>query len=252
MLAVRLLNSASEVAVESSSGEKTLVLNLDLKLQLSIANLLEVLLSQSAFADINATSGGDDEGGDAESEGGQIEAAAGDAAEHVPSWQPLLESEDMNPSKGWTPQLPRVLGETPNYSASEWLSETLPVPSAWESLDVLPVGGGRPSDEELWLRRANARRRQIQNSKSRPEYLRYISQVNKEDRLATHPRTPSPTHRISKRQFDRELSEWRQKLRLFDGCEPDLAQESSELHQHVQGLSQSKPCPIQLFPHLYQ
>lgn len=44
MLGVRFLQSGTQITLEQGQGEKTPVLNLDLKLQLSVASLLEVLL----------------------------------------------------------------------------------------------------------------------------------------------------------------------------------------------------------------
>jgi len=65
-------------------------------------------------------------------------------------------------------------------------------------------------------RRAAARQRQVDIGKARSEYIRYESFVPKERRTPTRPRTPDPSARVSKRQFDRQLSEWRRLLHEYD------------------------------------
>lgn len=70
--------------------------------------------------------------------------------------------------------------------------------------------------DSTWSRREGARMRQILIGKARPEYKRYVSSVPVEQRDPTHPRTPDPRQRVSKRQFDRNLGEWRKKLHEFD------------------------------------
>ena len=93
--AVRFLNSESQVSLESANGEKMPVLNLDLKLQLSIADLLEALLTQSGFADgiplkVEADTNSDDA---AESKAeAETEAAADSLAKNEP-WQLFSESK---------------------------------------------------------------------------------------------------------------------------------------------------------------
>mmetsp|Transcript_64089 Transcript_64089/g.119144 ORF Transcript_64089/g.119144 Transcript_64089/m.119144 type:complete len:356 (-) Transcript_64089:296-1363(-) len=76
---------------------------------------------------------------------------------------------------------------------------------------------GEQDDGNTWARREIARTRQIQIGKSRPEYKRYCSLVPLECRDDSQPSTPDPRARISKRQFDRLLSEWRRRLHEFDG-----------------------------------
>jgi len=71
-------------------------------------------------------------------------------------------------------------------------------------------------DEKTWSQRAQARLRQIKLGKSRPEYCRYVAEIPRESRTASHPSTPDPYERISKRQFDHLLSAWRRKLHDFD------------------------------------
>lgn len=66
-------------------------------------------------------------------------------------------------------------------------------------------------------RRAAARQRQIEIGKSRPEYQRYVEYIPKEKRSPHQPRTPDPWASVSKRQFDRQLSDWRRQLHEYDG-----------------------------------
>mmetsp|Transcript_34796 Transcript_34796/g.63359 ORF Transcript_34796/g.63359 Transcript_34796/m.63359 type:complete len:234 (+) Transcript_34796:53-754(+) len=68
-------------------------------------------------------------------------------------------------------------------------------------------------------RRVAARQRQVDIGKARPEYVRYLQFVPKEQRTPTCPRTPDPLACVSKRQFDRQLSEWRRQLHEYD--DPD-------------------------------
>merc|ERR1719284_89837 len=70
--------------------------------------------------------------------------------------------------------------------------------------------------EEVWIRRAAARQRQIDIGKARPEYEWYQQHVPPEKRAGNHPKTPDPKARISKRAFDRQLSNWRRRLHDFD------------------------------------
>lgn len=58
--------------------------------------------------------------------------------------------------------------------------------------------------------------RQIMIGKARPEYRRYVVDVPPEQRDPAQPSTPDPRARVSKRQFDRALSEWRRRLHEFD------------------------------------
>merc|ERR1719401_2074608 len=88
--------------------------------------------------------------------------------------------------------------------------------------EVFEDGSGSDS---TWTRREQARQRQIAIGKARPEYRRYIQEVPREVREASHPGTPDPRARISKRQFDRTLSAWRCRLHEYDV--PRVAAESS-------------------------
>jgi hypothetical protein len=80
--------------------------------------------------------------------------------------------------------------------------------------------GGQAEDEEEWQavppQRVQARQRQVNIGKSRPEYLRYIERLPKEMRSQNEPRTPDPEAPVSKRTFDRYLSVWRRQLHLLD------------------------------------
>jgi len=74
-----------------------------------------------------------------------------------------------------------------------------------------------PEDNEsTWSRREAARLRQIAIGKARPEYRRYVAEVSRERRSSSQPHTPNPRTRVSKRQFDRELSAWRRQLHEWD------------------------------------
>jgi len=82
---------------------------------------------------------------------------------------------------------------------------------AESSEDVVPV-----ESDEVWSRRVASRQRQINIGKNRPEYKRYVQQVSTTDRTRDQPQTPDFTARISKRQFDRGLGNWRRQLHEFD------------------------------------
>lgn len=70
--------------------------------------------------------------------------------------------------------------------------------------------------DSAWSRREAARQRQIMIGKARPEYRRYITEVPPDCRSSSQPNTPDPRARVSKRQFDRALGEWRRKLHEYD------------------------------------
>lgn len=70
--------------------------------------------------------------------------------------------------------------------------------------------------EEVWAQRAASRLQQIEIGKARLEYQRYARAVPKWHRTAEHLQTPDPYARISKRAFDRQLSDWRRRLHDFD------------------------------------
>jgi len=71
-------------------------------------------------------------------------------------------------------------------------------------------------NEATWARREAARMRQIMIGKARPEYRRYIQEVALDQRDPAQPSTPNPKDRVSKRQFDRALGDWRRRLHEFD------------------------------------
>merc|ERR1719277_443500 len=71
--------------------------------------------------------------------------------------------------------------------------------------------------DSTWSRREAARMRQIMIGKARPEYRRYLTEVPLDTRGPSEPSTPDPRARVSKRQFDRALGEWRRRLHEFDG-----------------------------------
>lgn len=89
--------------------------------------------------------------------------------------------------------------------------------------------------DSTWTRREQARQRQIAIGKARPEYRRYVQEVAREGRDASHPSTPDPRARISKRQFDRTLSAWRCRLHEYDV--PRAAAEGSRGDADITPLS---------------
>eukprot|EP00930_Biecheleria_cincta_P060486 TRINITY_DN46123_c0_g1_i1.p1 TRINITY_DN46123_c0_g1~~TRINITY_DN46123_c0_g1_i1.p1 ORF type:complete len:537 (+),score=61.01 TRINITY_DN46123_c0_g1_i1:43-1653(+) len=96
--------------------------------------------------------------------------------------------------------------------------------------------------EECWSRRASARLRQIKIGKARPEYQWYDQAVPAPQRLPHHPVTPDPYARISKRSFDRQLSQWRRSLHDFDASmlpdnEPSTSSNSRQSQSVGAGLS---------------
>lgn len=76
--------------------------------------------------------------------------------------------------------------------------------------------GPLDDDDPAWSRRESARLRQILIGKARPEYRRYLSEVAKSGRGPLHPCTPNPRARVSKRQFDRALCDWRRRLHEYE------------------------------------
>lgn len=82
--------------------------------------------------------------------------------------------------------------------------------------------------EATWARREVARMRQIMIGKARPEYRRYIQEVPLDQRNPTHPSTPNPKDRVSKRQFDRALGDWRRRLHEFDSEMGYIAHEGDD------------------------
>lgn len=81
---------------------------------------------------------------------------------------------------------------------------------------------------EVTDRRAAARQRQLMIGKARPEYLRYVQCVPKDGRTPSCPQTPDPHAEVSKRQFDRQLSEWRRLLHEYD--DPSIPPEQEAWH----------------------
>jgi len=71
-------------------------------------------------------------------------------------------------------------------------------------------------DDNAWGRREAARMKQIQIGKARPEYQRYLREVPPSQRRLDQPSTPDPSARVSKRQFDRALADWRRLLHDYD------------------------------------
>merc|ERR1719408_1192308 len=83
-----------------------------------------------------------------------------------------------------------------------------------------------------WSRREAARIKQIQIGKARPEYLRYVREVLPSRRTPSQPSTPDPRARVSKRQFDRALGDWRRRLHEFDAVpRPPRGAESEAARQ---------------------
>ena len=68
---------------------------------------------------------------------------------------------------------------------------------------------GDATDEE-WQRRLEKRRNFIERIKSGPDYTR---RADDSGQAAPRTRTPDPTARTSKRQWEKETAEWRKGLR---------------------------------------
>lgn len=83
-------------------------------------------------------------------------------------------------------------------------------------MDLLNVDDALDESDSAWSRREAARLKQIQIGKARPEYQRYLREVPPNERRASQPSTPDPRARVSKRQFDRLLGDWRRRLHEFD------------------------------------
>merc|ERR1719375_2808521 len=83
------------------------------------------------------------------------------------------------------------------------------------------------AEAEAWPRREAARLRQVLIGKARPEYRRYVAAVRPERRSDSQPRTPDHTARVSKRQFDRALGEWRRRLHELDSPTTRAARETA-------------------------
>ena len=66
------------------------------------------------------------------------------------------------------------------------------------------------TDEEWWQRRLEKRRNIIERIKKSPEYA-YGERAEEDGNVA--PRTPDPTERTSKRQWEQAMAKWRQGLR---------------------------------------
>mmetsp|Transcript_92867 Transcript_92867/g.160776 ORF Transcript_92867/g.160776 Transcript_92867/m.160776 type:complete len:421 (+) Transcript_92867:85-1347(+) len=89
--------------------------------------------------------------------------------------------------------------------------------------DLVAVDDTLDESDSAWSRREAARLKQIQIGKARPEYQRYVREVPYSERRASQPSTPDPRARVSKRQFDRLLGDWRRRLHEFDSV-PRLGQ----------------------------
>lgn len=104
-------------------------------------------------------------------------------------------------------------------------------------------------DDPAWQRREVARNRQIQIGKARPEYRRYLSEMPKANRSPSQPLTPDPRARVSKRQFDRALGEWRRRLHDYDSSPwhnssgSGSGSEGSGRGKHQVGLPAAPPLP---------
>jgi hypothetical protein len=97
------------------------------------------------------------------------------------------------------------------------------------------AGGTSIDDEHSVLdvvaRRVAARQRQVDIGKARTEYVRYQAAVPKDQRTPSRPQTPDPAAPVSKRQFDRLLSEWRRLLHEYD--DPDAPEHPDEIDETV-------------------
>eukprot|EP00438_Fugacium_kawagutii_P000546 Skav223847 [mRNA] locus=scaffold2304:336600:337824:+ [translate_table: standard] len=271
MLAVRFLPSAPKASLESDGD--AMLLSLDVKLQVSVANLLEVLLKSCQ----GGSAEGEDENATAETaETDDLAVEENEAREpethvsrrwlnkkhatdgpdevagHFDIGHHFLEPDDMNLPNGHELRQHDVLQElkdsdftnsnltssfTPN-GTPKW--EPYEMPLAMSMDDFHDAEGD--DMEEVWATREAHRKRQIRIGKSRPEYFRYITQVKRKERLPHHPRTPSPAERTSKRHFDRAIGEWRRALHHWAETDSD--------HRGAQQTRQAPVVPIRLSSYL--
>lgn len=87
------------------------------------------------------------------------------------------------------------------------------------------------AEGSVWSRREATRMRQINIGKARPEYRRYVAEVPCDARTPSQPATPDHRARVSKRQFDRDLSAWRRQLHEWESA-PQLP---GMAHRHGAG-----------------
>ncbi|CAE7246141.1 PGIC1-A [Symbiodinium sp. CCMP2592] len=104
--------------------------------------------------------------------------------------------------------------------------------------------------EAVWSRREAARTRQIMIGKARPEYRRYLAEVPVDQRGPAHPMTPNPRDRVSKRQFDRSLGDWRRKLHEFDAEMGFVSDNPLELRSNSTSSSEGPVQPGAMPPSL--
>lgn len=86
--------------------------------------------------------------------------------------------------------------------------------------------------DEVWIRRATARQKQIDIGKATPEYT-----VSKQTGNCPS-KTPDPRERISKRAFDRQLSTWRRCLHSVDHLLADFTKPQNKENACTPGPSQ--------------
>ena len=90
---------------------------------------------------------------------------------------------------------------------------------------VLPIA-------ELTEKRVQKRQRQIQLGKMSEGYQNYIAKVPKEKRIPNelkHPKTPDVYLKVSKRNFEKQMRNWRNLLHLWDDPNVDPLQDMAEL-----------------------
>lgn len=98
---------------------------------------------------------------------------------------------------------------------------------------------------EVWQRREAARLRQIMIGKARPEYKRFLLEVPVDCRNDAHPSTPDPRAKVSKRQFDRSLGEWRRRLHEYDPPQDELRDDYEARMDYIPALpSQQHAIPV--------
>eukprot|EP00929_Paragymnodinium_shiwhaense_P041987 TRINITY_DN21806_c0_g1_i1.p1 TRINITY_DN21806_c0_g1~~TRINITY_DN21806_c0_g1_i1.p1 ORF type:complete len:317 (-),score=35.05 TRINITY_DN21806_c0_g1_i1:243-1193(-) len=100
---------------------------------------------------------------------------------------------------------------------------------------------------EVWERRVAARQRQVDIGKARPEYARYLHLVPKEQRRPSRPNTPDPRAAVSKRMFDRQLSEWRRELHKYEDPDKPSPDEESE-HAESEASDDEEACAPTTLP----
>jgi len=153
-----------------------------------------------------------------------------DMENHLPDGQPANRTDLHSMSGGY---FSSVLNTAKTYDGGD--------DAGGPEAELEDADENSSSSKSVTARRAAARQRQVDIGKARIEYVRYIAFVPKEHRTPTRPRTPDISARVSKRQFDRQLSEWRRLLHEYD--DPDAPPEDEP--DGTFGLGPPSPSPYQ-------